>query len=353
MGNDNPPNWLGSGWRKKKLPSFNGHDIDFDSGTSYLVMPCLHAPVYDVDVFRFNDISTKCFVRERNNPSGIPCTGNILRHNNAIQEYAQNIASVMNLESLHDIDMMTDPTLGPVLLEINPRPSGSLAGLNSVGFHLLDYALACAAGIPIDIGEVQNDTRIHTYTECSIFMTGCVAIIQARLGSSRLPGKVLLPLGETTVLGLMVQRVKKAKQISEIIIAITENDADDVLHDEAGKLGVSVFRGDEQDVLSRVYRAVEKTNADVIVRLTADCPLMDGRLIDEALIEFMASDYDYYSNVIHRSFPDGLDIEIFSAETLATTALECVDQWSREHVTPYMRTGSNLMVKTGDFRVGI
>ena len=183
-------------------------------------------------------------------------------------------------------------------------------------------------------------------------MTGCVAIIQARLGSSRLPGKVLLPLGETTVLGLMVQRVKKAKQISEIIVAITENDADDVLHDEAGKLGVSVFRGDEQDVLSRVYRAVEKTNADVIVRLTADCPLMDGRLIDEALIEFMASDYDYYSNVIHRSFPDGLDIEIFSAETLATTALECVDQWSREHVTPYMRTGSNLMVKTGDFRVG-
>ena len=169
LGNDNPPNWLGSGWREKKLPSFNGHDIDFDSGTSYLVMPCLHAPVYDVDVFRFNDISTKCFVRERNNPSGIPCTGNILRHNNAIQEYAQNIASVMNLESLHDIDMMTDPILGPVLLEINPRPSGSLAGLNSVGFHLLDYALACAAGIPIDIGEVQNDTRIHTYTESVAF----------------------------------------------------------------------------------------------------------------------------------------------------------------------------------------
>ena len=183
-------------------------------------------------------------------------------------------------------------------------------------------------------------------------MTKCAAIIQARLGSSRLPGKVLLPLGETNVLGLMVQRVKKAKQISEIIIATTENEADDFLYDEALKLGVSVFRGDEQDVLTRVYQAVLKSNADVIVRLTADCPLMDGQLIDEALTEFLASDYDYYSNVIDRTFPDGLDIEIFSAEALATTARECSDPWSREHVTPHMRTGSDLKVKTGNFRVG-
>ena len=114
------------------------------------------------------------------------------------------------------------------------------------------------------------------------------------LGSSRLPGKVLLPLGETNVLGLMVQRVKKAEQISEIIIATTENTGDDILCDEARKLGVSIFRGDEQDVLSRVYQAVLKSSADVIVRLTADCPLMDGQLIDEALTEFFASDYDYF-----------------------------------------------------------
>ena len=183
-------------------------------------------------------------------------------------------------------------------------------------------------------------------------MTRCVAIIQARSGSSRLPGKVLLPLGETTALGLMVHRVKKAEQIDEIIIATTENTGDDILCDEARKLGVWFFRGDEQDVLSRVYHAVLKSNADVIVRLTADCPLMDGQLIDEALTEFFAGDYDYYGNVIDRSFPDGLDIEIFSAETLATTAQECTDPWSREHVTPYMRTGSGLKVKTGNFQVG-
>ena len=85
------------------------------------------------------------------------------------KEYAKNIASVMNLQSLHDIDMMTDPTLGPVLLEINPRPSGSLAGLSSAGYRLLDYALAYTAGMSITIDEVRNDTRIYTYTESLAF----------------------------------------------------------------------------------------------------------------------------------------------------------------------------------------
>ena len=164
LGDDSPPDWLGSGRRENRVSSLNKHDMEFGSG-KYLVMPCLHAPVYDVDVFRFNDIAPKCFVRERNNPTGIPYTGNILRQNDEIQEYAKNIASVMNLQSLHDVDMMTDPILGPVLLEINPRPSGSLAGLSSAGYRLLDYALAYTAGIPISIDEVRSDTRIYTYTE--------------------------------------------------------------------------------------------------------------------------------------------------------------------------------------------
>jgi len=168
LGDDSPPDWLGSGRRENRVSSLNTHDMEFGAG-KHLVMPCLHAPVYDVDVFRFNDIATKCFVRERDNPTGIPYTGNVLRQNNDIQEYAKNIASVMNLQSLHDIDMMTDPILGPVLLEINPRPSGSLAGLSSAGYRLLDYALACAAGIPIDIDEVLNDSRIYTYTESVAF----------------------------------------------------------------------------------------------------------------------------------------------------------------------------------------
>ena len=168
LGDDLPPTWLGSGRREKRMSSLYSMIWNLNQA-SYLVMPCLHAPVYDVDVFRFNNIATKCFVRERDNPTGIPYTGNILRQNDEIQEYAKNIASVMNLQSLHDIDMMTDPILGPVLLEINPRPSGSLAGLSSAGYRLLDYALACAAGIQIDIDELQNDTRIYTYTESTAF----------------------------------------------------------------------------------------------------------------------------------------------------------------------------------------
>ncbi|OUU53224.1 MAG: hypothetical protein CBC25_01120 [Pelagibacteraceae bacterium TMED65] len=179
-----------------------------------------------------------------------------------------------------------------------------------------------------------------------------VAIIQARLGSSRLPGKVLLPLANSTAIGCMIEGVKKAQKLDKIIVATTENSLDDILCDALTEMGIDFFRGSEHDVLGRFYAAAVESSADVIVRLTADCPLMDGQLIDAALTEFFAGDYDYFSNVIDRSFPDGLDIEIFSAETLAKTARECTDPWSREHVTPFMRTGSGMTVETGNFRVG-
>jgi len=165
LGDDNPAEWLGCGRREKRLSPLDVTDFDFQNGEPHLVMPCLHAPVYDVDVFRFENTPFKCFVRERLNPTGIPFNGNILRKNTEIEEYAKNIATVMNLQSLHDIDMMTDPKMGPVLLEINPRPSGSLAGLSSAGHVLLDYALASAAGIHIDIKPVERDVEILTYTE--------------------------------------------------------------------------------------------------------------------------------------------------------------------------------------------
>jgi len=183
-------------------------------------------------------------------------------------------------------------------------------------------------------------------------MKRVVAIIQARMGSSRLPGKVLLPLAETTVLGFMIARVKMAKKIDEIVIATTEEPHDDALCQEAQKLGVSIFRGSEQDVLQRVHDAAKHSDADVIVRLTADCPLMDGRLIDTAIETFLASSFDYFSNVIDRSFPDGLDIEIFTSDTLDKANHNCSDPWSREHVTPYMRSGAGLPTVAGDFKVG-
>ena len=183
-------------------------------------------------------------------------------------------------------------------------------------------------------------------------MKNCAVILQARMGSSRLPNKVLLPLDQTTVLGFMVERINQSKRISEIVLATTENAVDDLLCDEAEKLGISVFRGDEHDVLSRVHQASLECTADIFVRLTADCPLMDGKLIDQAIDDFFSGSFDYFSNVIERSYPDGLDVEIFSADTLSKAAKECRDAWSREHVTPYMRTGSALQVKTGNFKVG-
>ena len=178
------------------------------------------------------------------------------------------------------------------------------------------------------------------------------AIIQARMGSRRLPGKVLLPIANTTVIGFMIERVMKAKKLDKIIVATTENSVDDILCDALVDMDINFFRGNENDVLGRFHAAAVDCGAKVIVRLTADCPLMDGQLIDEAITEFLTGDYDYYSNVIDRSFPDGLDIEIFSSDTLATTTQECTDAWSREHVTPYMRASSGLKVKTGNFRVG-
>ena len=185
LGEDGPADWLGRGRREQRLNNIGAHNSDiFDFGSddsavddsavddsagqtrgSYLVMPCLNAPVYDVDIFRFPGSETKCFVRERSNPTGIPFTGNTLRKDPEVEEYAHHIADVLNLQSLHDIDMMTDTNLGPVLLEINPRPSGSLAGLSAAGFALLDYALAGVAGIQLDIKSVEKDVEILTYTE--------------------------------------------------------------------------------------------------------------------------------------------------------------------------------------------
>ena len=183
-------------------------------------------------------------------------------------------------------------------------------------------------------------------------MSRCVAIIQARMGSSRLPGKVMLPFADKTALGFMISRVLKSKSIDDIVLATTKSPTDDVLCEEAKSYGISFFRGSEQDVLTRIYQAAKSYRADIIVRLTADCPLMDGQLIDLALSKFHKGKFDYFSNVMQRSFPDGLDVEIFTANALLMSYNDCSDNWSREHVTPFMRSGTNLPIKTGQFFVG-
>ena len=183
-------------------------------------------------------------------------------------------------------------------------------------------------------------------------MTRHVAIIQARMGSSRLPGKTLLPLGNTTVLGFMVERVRAAQKLDEIVIATTTQPQDDPIFTAAQKMGINVFRGDESDVLKRFFDAAVAHQAEVIIRLTGDCPLADPTLIDEVIGSFEHSEYDYISNVMERSFPDGLDIEIFTIDALRRALQESDNRWHREHVTTYMRTGAELPHPPGKFKVG-
>lgn len=162
------------------------------------------------------------------------------------------------------------------------------------------------------------------------------AIVQARMGSSRLPGKVLLKLGEQTVLSHVVDQLKKVASINEIIVATTTQTKDDPIVDEAHKLKVSVFRGDEQHVLSRYYEAAVLHKADVIVRVTSDCPFLDPDVTGKVINLFLNLNADYVSNTIERSFPRGLDTEVFSIAALNEAYQKAEHSFQREHVTPYI-----------------
>jgi len=147
-------------------------------------------------------------------------------------------------------------------------------------------------------------------------MKKIVCIVQARMGSSRLPGKAMLPIGNNTVIGNIILRLSKSKLINEIIVATSTNKENDLLENFILENDFKVFRGSENDVLERYYNAAIYTDADLIVRITGDCPFVDSKLVDEMLADFLASNIDYESNVSPATFPDGLDIEIFNFRTL-------------------------------------
>jgi len=165
-------------------------------------------------------------------------------------------------------------------------------------------------------------------------------IIQARTGSTRLPGKVMKELCGKTVLAHDIERVKQAKLVDEIIIATTVCKADDIIVNEAKQLGVKVFRGSEDDVLSRYFLAAKEAGADVVVRITSDCPLIDPQIIDKLITAFVENRYDIVTNagndLSKRTFPRGLDAEVFSFEMLETAYNNAKETYQREHVTPYI-----------------
>jgi spore coat polysaccharide biosynthesis protein SpsF len=163
-----------------------------------------------------------------------------------------------------------------------------------------------------------------------------VAMIQARTGSTRLPGKVLKDIEGETMLARVVQRVRRAKQIQEFLIATTDRPADDAILEECKRLAVKVSRGDQDDVLDRYYRAAQLAKADVVVRITSDCPLIDPEVIDKTVAAFLEAKPDYASNALERTYPRGLDTEVMSFTALSRAWQEARKPYERAHVTPYL-----------------
>lgn len=169
-----------------------------------------------------------------------------------------------------------------------------------------------------------------------------VAVIQARMGSTRLPGKVMMDLAGKPMLARVVNRVCEAQRVEKVVIATTLHSADENIINLCKEHNWSWFRGKEADVLDRYYQAAKHFRAEVIVRLTADCPLLDAVLIDRVIDTFYTGNYDYVSNVTNRTYPKGLDTEVFGWSTLERAWQEAMLEPEREHVTPYMRNHPEL-----------
>ena len=170
-----------------------------------------------------------------------------------------------------------------------------------------------------------------------------LCIIQARFGSTRLPGKVLIPIGDKVLLEHVVARVNQANRIDKIIIATTNNKPDDVTEKLVQKIGIECFRGPNEDVLGRLWQCAEKyLEFENIIRITGDCPLIDPRVIDEVIEFFEKEKVDYASNVLVETYPDGMDVEIFTRRALQESAKKAKLPSEREHVTLYIRNNPNF-----------
>ncbi|SHH20783.1 cytidylyltransferase domain-containing protein [Tepidibacter thalassicus] len=171
-------------------------------------------------------------------------------------------------------------------------------------------------------------------------MKRVVAIIQARMGSTRLPGKVLKTLKGRSVLAHVVDRVRQSKYVNDIVIATTNLQKDNVLIEEIKKMGIKYFRGSEWDVLSRYYYAAKENNADIIVRITSDCPLIDSKVVDDIIKFYLDNNYELVTNagmdLSKRTYPRGLDVEVFSFNVLEKVYNNANRNYQREHVTPYI-----------------
>jgi spore coat polysaccharide biosynthesis protein SpsF len=164
-----------------------------------------------------------------------------------------------------------------------------------------------------------------------------VAIIQARMTSSRLEGKVLLQLGGSRVIEHVVDRLSYSSYINKVVVATTDDFEDDVIVEWAKSYGVNFFRGKKEDVLSRFYECAIEHDADIIVRVTSDNPLVDPNIVDETILLYLDSSADFASNNLKKTFPWGLDVEVISFDALSVAWKEAETKADREHVTQFVR----------------
>ena len=169
-----------------------------------------------------------------------------------------------------------------------------------------------------------------------------VATIEVRMTSSRLPGKPMLKVFGKTMIERLVSRLKKVEAIDCIVLATTTNKSDDVLVDLASKLNIISYRGSEQNVMNRVINAAESVEADVVVEITGDCPIIDPELIEQAISMFKINNVDYLSNGHFRSYPDGMDVQVFTIEAIKKSEKMTNSILDQEHVTLHIRNNPNI-----------
>jgi spore coat polysaccharide biosynthesis protein SpsF len=174
-----------------------------------------------------------------------------------------------------------------------------------------------------------------------------LAILQARISSIRLPGKVLKPILGEPMLARQIERLRRAKKFDKLIVATSTDPSDDVLEEFCRRVGVPCFRGSLNDVLDRFYQAALPYAPEHVVRLTGDCPLIDPELVDRTIEFHLEGGYDYTSNTLDPTFPDGLDTEVFRLDALCRAWQEAVLPSEREHVTVY------IYKRPDKFRLGI
>lgn len=164
-----------------------------------------------------------------------------------------------------------------------------------------------------------------------------IAIIQARMGSTRLPGKILKKINDNVILDYVIDRLRLCKKLDNIILATTTSKKDDVLEQYSVEKKIDYFRGNEEDVLGRYYYTAKKYKADIIVRITSDCPLIDPEIVDKVIEKHIECNSNYTANTIKRTYPRGLDVEVFNFNVLEANFKNANEKYQREHVTPYIK----------------